>query len=188
MRNVTIVAVIFATCLAFFGCMQQQTVRPGLGGANNVTDTSVNNYISDHIIPDGLSDASLVTIGMKYEDVIKALPADSYSIAGTSLYLNDEVTGHIYEVKFRLQGYSVESVSDTGIDVDYIAPIDALDQIEKGMSLNEIVKILGRPLYMPTSGVITMVWRIGDSKTRVLLHFCDGELMIFDGRYSVSSL
>ena len=72
-------------------------------------------------------------------------------------------------------GAGVGSVTDTGIDVDFIAPVEALDRIKNGMTFDEIVEILGRPLLNPYSGRPDgMLWRIGDKDSFILLHFDEG--------------
>ncbi|MBO7659146.1 MAG: hypothetical protein J6T65_07540 [Clostridia bacterium] len=141
------------------------------------TETSFKPY-------DNYTDISKVSVGMTYDEALKVLDKGSYAFAlGAGLYVNDFKTGHVFNVKFALESWPwvVESITDTGIDVDFIASVEALDRLEKGMSFDEVVQILGRPLYIPTSGVITMLWRIENHESCVCLPFVDGERMIYDG-------
>ncbi len=138
-------------------------------------------YFSPH---DNCTDISKISAGMTDTEVRSILPIDSYADGlSAGLYVNDRETGHVFNVKWDLSKYPlvVTSITDTGIDVDFIAPVDALGRLEKGMTFNEVVQILGRPLYMPTFGTISMLWRIGDRDTFVHLTFVNGEAMIYDG-------
>ncbi len=146
-----------------------------------VSDSETETYFKPH---DNYTDISRVSVGMTYDEALKVLDEGSYAFAlGAGLYVNDFKTGHVFNVKFALESWPwvVESITDTGIDVDFIASVEALDRLEKGMSFDEVVQILGRPLYIPTSGVITMLWRIENHESCVCLPFVDGERMIYDG-------
>ncbi len=75
---------------------------------------------------------------------------------------------------------TVLEIESTGIDVDYIAPYESLSLIKAGMTLDEIVDILGRPLGIP-SNTINVMWRIGDEDGVILLSFTDIVSMIYKG-------
>ena len=126
-------------------------------------------------IPDELTDITHVKIGMSYQEAVDALDRYSYStglplMSGAALYVNDRETGHMFYVIFDDE-YKVSEIRESGIDVDYIAPEESLGELYEGMPFDEVVGILGRPLYMPTSGVITMFFRVGDADSMVLLSF-----------------
>ena len=186
-------ALLIAICaLALSGCMvEQHGFNPAQPSgfsedASSEADDINREVPAALVIPDGRTDVSLVQIGMPYLDVIKTLPEDSFSLAfGSGIYVNDETTGHVFNVKFDFKGQMpVTDVTDTGIDIDFIAPADSLEKLSAGMTFDQIVQILGRPLYCPTSGVASMLWHVGDPETTVLLSFSDGEAMIFDGNYN----
>ena len=190
MRRFLLYLVFLMTSVFLMSCLSPLGRNAG-GTATTDVNTSVpdpddgvseeNIYFSPH---DNCTDISKISAGMTDTEVRSILPIDSYADGiGAGLYVNDRETGHVFNVKWDLSKYPlvVTSITDTGIDVDFIAPVDALDQLEKGMTFNEVVQILGRPLYMTSSGTITMLWRIGDRDTFVHLPFVNGEAMIYDG-------
>ncbi|MBO4770588.1 MAG: hypothetical protein J5563_07410 [Clostridia bacterium] len=191
MRNIAIIVCLTVLCAVLFSSCLSPLGRNAGGTGTTDVNTSVPDpddgvsaediYFSPH---DHYTDISKISVGMTYEEVRSILPIDSYADGlSAGLYVNDRETGHVFNVKWDLSKYPlvVTSITDTGIDVDFIAPVDALGRLEKGMTFNEVVQILGRPLYMPTFGTISMLWRIGDRDTFVHLTFVNGEAMIYDG-------
>ncbi|MBO4769470.1 MAG: hypothetical protein J5563_01660, partial [Clostridia bacterium] len=127
--------------------------------------------------PDGYADISKIAVGLSIDKFFKIIPSGSCAFAFHAAYINDRNTNHVFKVLFSSDenGGKVSSVTDTGIDVDFIAPVEALDRIKNGMTFDEIVEILGRPLLNPYSGRSDgMLWRIGDKDSFILLHFDEG--------------
>lgn len=191
MKNNIIFACLMVLCAVLFSSCLSPLGRNAGGTGTTDVNTSVPDpddgvstediYFSPH---DNCTDISKISAGMTDTEVRSILPIDSYADGlSAGLYVNDRETGHVFNVKWDLSKYPlvVTSITDTGIDVDFIAPVDALGRLEKGMTFNEVVQILGRPLYMPTFGTISMLWRIGDRDTFVHLTFVNGEAMIYDG-------
>ena len=141
--------------------------------------TKRSNKLDDRYV---YADISTIKIGMTRDEVLKILPDDSYTDCfGAGFYVNDRKSGHLYNVKFSLTTpMSVISITDTGVDVTYIATEDKLSLLKKGMTFDELVQILGRPWGMRTFGVITMEWKINDFDHTVWLGFENGN-MVFPG-------
>ena len=168
------------------GCL----LPAGRGAGNGQTttepsgpETAENDAYDYFSPPDGYGDITKISVGMTYQEVIEVMPQNCIANGlGAGLYINDRETNHVFHVALDFKWpMTVVSVTDTGIDVDYIAPLSALDRLEKGMTFDEVVQILGRPLYNPLSGMVAMLWRAGDRDNKVLLYFADGEHMIFQG-------
>ncbi len=122
-----------------------------------------------------------IKVGMSWKDVYEILPENSYiSCMGAGYFVNDYETNHIYNITFDFKTLTVSSIEDTGVCVGYVSPKENLGRLKQGMTMKEIVEIIGVPTGMPTSGVIVYVWNIEDYNHQVALQFHDGEMMILD--------
>ena len=119
------------------------------------------------------ADIKKVILDMSEEDMLKILPEDSYTYCyDAGYYVNDLNTGHVFHISM----YSglenrVKTVTDTGIDVNYIAQEEKLDLLKSGMYLDEVVNILGRPVGEVVRNSWLMIWRVRDYDTVVVMPF-----------------
>ena len=128
-------------------------------------------------------DVSKITIDATFNEIMDLIPNKSYSYAGGSqIFLNDEVSKNLYIIKFDdTYPCKVEQIVDTGIKSEYIASSELLSSLKSGISLDEIVQIIGRPLGIPTYESTTVLWRIDSFEKKVSLSFDSSYLMIFTG-------
>ncbi len=131
------------------------------------------------------ADVSPIHVGMSMkdlEDYLKQFPDNSYIFAiGAGYFINDYETNHVFQVALGYTTYpiTVTGIEDTGMPVGYIAPKEDFDKVHDGMTIREIVNILGAPVEHWGSGMIYYVWKLGDENTKVTLNFKDGERMIY---------
>lgn len=127
-------------------------------------------------IPNGLADLSVLSKGMSMEEVLSLLPKDGYRRDGDgewSLLINDRDTHHFFYARFE-NGH-LAALDDSGIDVDYAATYEEYQKVVSGMTLSEVVAILGRPLYCPTSGIDSRAFRGPDDGFWVIVFRNDAE-------------
>lgn len=111
-------------------------------------------------IPNGFADLSVLSEGMSMEEVLSLLPTDSYRRDGDgewSLLVNDRDTHRFFYARF--ENGRLASLDDSGIGVDYVASYEEYRKVVPGMTLSEVVAILGRPLYCPTNGIDSRAFR-----------------------------
>ena len=56
----------------------------------------------------------------------------------------------------------LSEIVDTGLAADYIAPMESLELLRNGMSLEEVSSILGMPYVSGSGNITAYYWRIGD--------------------------
>ena len=137
------------------------------------------------------ADVSPIHVGMSMkdlEDYLKQFPDNSYIFGVVGYFINDYETNHVFQVTLGYTAYpvTVTGIEDTGMPVGYIAPREDFDKVHDGMTIREIVNILGAPVEQFGSGMIYYVWKLGDENTEVTLNFRDGERMIYDASASPS--
>ena len=140
--------------------------------------------------PDDLTDISLVKIGMKFDEVENVLAENSYSLGipskrGVCYYVNDRETGHVFFIICK--DGRVSEIRDSGIEVDYIAPAERLAELHDGMDFDDVVDILGRPLYRPTRGE-AFTFRVGGKDSYYTLLFSNVSDSSYYNRYFESDL
>ncbi|MBO4413541.1 MAG: hypothetical protein IKX86_00885 [Clostridia bacterium] len=176
-KRITIL--VLAALLLLSSCMLQNSVSNAPSNGENdesgaQSDAQDDTAVTLLQIPDELTDISLVRVGMTIDEVKEALPELSYSGGLPSqnynvrYYVNDRATGHVFFVTFG-DDRKVIDISDSGFDVDYLAPREQVyEKIKSGMTFDEVVAVLGRPLYAPLFGVSSMMWRYGNGEKIVL--------------------
>ena len=122
--------------------------------------------------PDEVTDISLIKVGMSVNELLGVLAERSYAggfSQKVSYYVNDSTTRNVFYV--TIKDGKVDSITDSGVSMDYTAPIETLRSIKAGMTFDEVVDLLGRPLYDPFSGRVGMLWRVGEEKELVAVTF-----------------
>ena len=98
------------------------------------------------------TDVSQIRPGMTCEEVENTLPEQTYSTGllskrGIKYYVNDKETGRVFFV--YCEDGVVTDVRDSGKAVGYAAPGSYLSKLHDGMSFDDVVSILGSPVYSP---------------------------------------